>query len=94
MPEEEDIEWAVKRLRNNHSGGPLRMRAEHIKGWITAARRAKKEDKTAEREKRATSTETGDPEDPATHEGADNWTRLVELVQTEFREGELMEEAT
>ena len=40
VPEEEEIEWAVKRLRNNRSGGPSRMRAEHIKGWLTAARRA------------------------------------------------------
>ena len=27
VPEEGEIEWAVKRLRNNHSGGVLRMRA-------------------------------------------------------------------
>ena len=25
--------------------------------------------------------------------GADNWTRSVDLIQTEFREGELAEEA-
>ena len=42
MPEEGEIEWAVKRLRNNRSGGPPRKRAEHIKGWLTAARRADK----------------------------------------------------
>ena len=39
VPEEGEIEWAVKRLRNNRSGGPLRMRAEHLKGWLAAARR-------------------------------------------------------
>ena len=42
VPEEGEIEWAVKRLRNNRSGGPSRKRAEHIKGWLTAARRADK----------------------------------------------------
>ena len=31
-----------KRLRNNRSGGALRMRAEHIKGWLAASRRAEK----------------------------------------------------
>ena len=42
VPEEGEIEWAVKRLRNNRSGGTSRMRAENIKGWIAAARRAEK----------------------------------------------------
>ena len=31
VPEEGEIEWAVKRLRNNRSGGPSRMRTEHVK---------------------------------------------------------------
>ena len=38
--EEGGIELAVKRLCNNRSGGASRMRAEHIKGWLAAARRA------------------------------------------------------
>ena len=42
------------------------MQEEHIKGWLTAARRAEKEENTAEGEKRATATEKGGPEDPAT----------------------------
>ena len=42
VPEEGEIEWAVKCLRNNRSGGPSRMRAEHTKGWIVAARIAEK----------------------------------------------------
>ena len=85
VPEEGEIEWAVKRLRSNRSGGPLRIRAEHIKGWLTASWRVEK-GKTAEAEgeKRAT-------EDPK--EGADNWARFMDLVQTAFREGELAEEA-
>ena len=31
VPEEGEIEWAFKRLRNNRSGGPSRIRAEHVK---------------------------------------------------------------
>ena len=41
------------------------MRAEHIKGWLTAARRVEKGDTAAaEGEKQATDTEKGGPEDP------------------------------
>ena len=43
VPEEEEIEWAVKRLRNNRAGGPSRMRAEDLKGWLAAARIGEKE---------------------------------------------------
>ena len=60
------------------------MRAEHIKGWLAAARRSKKGE-TAD-------TEKGGQED--TREGAENWTRFVGLVQTAFRDGDLAEEAT
>ena len=42
VPEEEEIEWAVKRLCNNRSGGTLQMQEEHIKGWLAAAQRAEK----------------------------------------------------
>ena len=42
MPDEGGIEWAVKRLRNNRAGGSSRMRAEHLKGWLAAARRGEK----------------------------------------------------
>ena len=39
VPDEGEIEWAVKRLRNNLSGGASQMRAEHLKGWLAAERR-------------------------------------------------------
>ena len=39
VPTEDDIEAAVKKLRRNRSGGTSRIRAEHIKGWLAAARR-------------------------------------------------------
>ena len=91
--EEREIEWAVKRLRNNRSWGPSRMRAEHIKGWLAAARRAEKGETTAaEGEKRATDIEKGGLEDP--QEGVDNWARFVDLFHTAFREGKLAEEVT
>ena len=45
VPDEEEIEWTVKRLRNNRAGGPSRMRAENLKDWLMAARRGEKERK-------------------------------------------------
>ena len=50
VPEEEEIEWAVKRLRNNCAGGPLQMRAEDLKVWLAAARRGEKEREAATKE--------------------------------------------
>ena len=84
VPDEGEIEWAVKRLRNNRAGGPPRMRAEELKGWLAAARRGEKEE-TVEKE-------GGGRED--TREGLENWAGVVELVQTAFRDGDLAEEAT
>ena len=37
-PTEDEIEWAVKLIRNHCSGGTSGMRAEHIKGWLAEAR--------------------------------------------------------
>ena len=39
VTKEEEIERAVKRLRNHLSGGPSRMRSEHIKGWLAEAKK-------------------------------------------------------
>ena len=39
---EDEIEWAVKRLRNNRSGGASGMRVEHLKRWLTKAQKAAK----------------------------------------------------
>ena len=49
VTDEEEIEWAVKRLRNNRAGGPSRMRAGDLKGWLAAAQRGEKEE-TADKE--------------------------------------------
>ena len=43
VPEEEEIEWEVKRLRNNRAGGPSRMLAGNLKVWLAAARKGGKE---------------------------------------------------
>ena len=40
VPEDGEIEWPVKRLCNNRSGGPLRMRVEYVKRWLAAAQKA------------------------------------------------------
>ena len=39
VPTEDEIVAAVKKLRRNRSGGPSRIRAENIKGWLAAAKR-------------------------------------------------------
>ena len=93
VTEEGEIEWAVKRLCNNRSGGVLRMWAEHVKRWLAAARKAEKDGTTDGGEEMATTMETWGPEDTAAQEGAENWTRVVDLVQTAFREGKLAGEA-
>ena len=39
VPTEDEIAEAVTKLRRNRSGGPSRIRAEHLKGWLAAAKR-------------------------------------------------------
>ena len=68
VPDEGEIEWAVKRLRNNRSGWPSQMRVEHLKGWLAAAQIGEK-GKTVDKE-------GGGQED--TREGAEKWARVVE----------------
>ena len=50
VPEEGDIEWAVKRLQNNRARGTSRMRAEDLKGWLAASQRWEKKGETVEKE--------------------------------------------
>ena len=40
VPMDGEIEGAVRRLRSNRSGGPSRMRGEHLRGWMWEARKA------------------------------------------------------
>ena len=84
VPYEGEIDWAVKRLHNNRAGGASRMRAEDLKEWLATARRGEKGE-TADKEGRGRE---------GTREGAENWARVVELVQMAFKDGYLAEEAT
>ena len=66
------------------------MRADHLKRWLATARKAKKDKETAEKEEattteRAGRTENGDILAAQTETEADNWTSVVDLVQSEFR---------
>ena len=70
------------------------MRAEHVKKWLAAARKAEKDGDTAGGEEAATATVEGIPETTAAQEGAEKWTRVVDLVQADFQEKKLAEEAT
>ena len=58
------------------------MRAKHLQGLLAAANRGKLAD------------EKGEEKTEAEEEGGDLWGKLVELTQTAFREGEMLEEAT
>ena len=79
---EDDITDAVKKLRRNRSGGPSGMRSEHLKGWLAASYRVK------------LAEEKGEEKTAEEEEGGDLWGKLVELIQTAFREGDMAVEAT
>ena len=40
VPTEDNIEWAVRRLRANRSGRPSGMRKEHLRGWLREEKKA------------------------------------------------------
>ena len=86
VPTEGEIEGAVKYLRKNRSGGPSRMRSEHLKGWLAASNWRKREASEEGEGEGKTDDEEGGPTEP-------NWERLGELIQTAFREGRLADEA-
>ena len=93
---EDDIEWAVKQLRNNRSRVLLGMRAGHLKRWIATERKAKKDKETSEKEEAETTTERERTDISAAQKEteSENWMRVVYLVQSAFREGKLAEEET
>ena len=43
VPTEYEIEEVVKNLQRNRSSGPSGMWAEHLKGWLAASKRKKRE---------------------------------------------------
>ena len=40
VPMEDDIEWAVQKMRDKRSGGPSTIRAEHLQQWLWEAQKA------------------------------------------------------
>ena len=46
IPEDEEINWAVRRLLLNRLGGPSVMRAEHLRQWMIATTRYDSPDTT------------------------------------------------
>ena len=88
VPTDDEIEWAVKLLRNHRSGGLSGMRAEHLKRWLAEARKAAKDETTVGEETTEGKESTESAESTAPTEAA-NLERVVDLVQTVFREGRL-----
>ena len=68
------------------------MRAEDLMGWLAAARRGKKERETATKDGGA-GREHGERRMDKTAD-EENWARVVELIQTAFRDGDMAEEST
>ena len=60
----------------------MRIRAEHLKGWIVAAKRGE------------LAEERGEEKTEAEEEGGELWVKVVEMTQTAFRKVKLAEEAT
>ena len=70
------------------------MRAENLKRWLVAARKLEKE-ATATVKAETTENRGNAAVQPATEPTkADNWTMVVDLIQTTFQKGTLSEEAT
>ena len=72
------------------------MRAEHLKRWLATAQKEEKEDTeatTTEREEMKENSGTTAVNSKTEPTEADNWTMVVDLVQSAFREGKLAEEA-
>ena len=99
----DDIEWAVKRMKNHCSGRPSWMRAKHLNGWLAAAKRKEREEAASEKEHLEEERTTEGPDRTGGEETAErrggtttdafNWESVVELAHTLFGEGQLVEEA-
>ena len=59
----------------------MRICAEHLKGWLAAAKRGE------------LAEEKGKEKTEAEEKGGEMWGKVVEITQTAFREGKLVEEA-
>ena len=97
---EDNVEWAVNRIRKYQSRVPSGMREEHLKGWLVAAR------KEGAATAKATAAEgavevIGGPGGEETEENREtkteamtHWEKVVDLVRADFGEGRMAEEAT
>ena len=92
VPTENNIEWAVKRLRNHRSGGSSGIRAEDLKRCLAAVRKAEKDATTAGAEK-TEDKETKEFTAPTEPTEAANREMVANLIQTAFWERKLAEEA-
>ena len=91
VPMEYQIEWSVTRLCNHRSGEPLGVGVEHLKRWMAAAQKAEKDTTTTARAETAENRGDMAMQTAAGPTEVANWTMVVNLVQTAFREGKLAE---
>ena len=68
VPTEDEIAEEVTKLRRNRSGGASRIRAEHLKGWLAAAKRG------------GLAEEKGKEKSEAQEEGEVLWGKVVEMT--------------
>ena len=67
VPTEDKIAAAVKKLRRNRSEGPSWIRADHLKGWLAAAKKG------------GLAEEKGKKKTEAEEEGEETWGKVVEM---------------
>ena len=94
VPTEEEVKWAVWRLRGHQLGGPSRMRAEHLREWLREhiAAEAATEAETGtvgktlgpEGKERATTKEG--MKDGGEERETTKWEKVVELFQPAFQD--------
>ena len=70
------------------------MWAEHMKRWLVAVRKTEKDATMTLGEETTENKGTTSFQTLAEPTEAANWEMVVDLIQTEFREGKLVEEAT
>ena len=100
VPTEDEIEWVVKRLRNQRSRGPSWMWAEHLKGWLVEARKEEAAEAKAEATDVGASLLGGvgggwrmEEKREKAAANMTNWEEVVALVRADFGEGMMAEEA-
>ena len=100
------IEWVVRRLRDNRSGGPYGMRSENLPQWLWEARKSDEAisevtgsglitEVDMETLKEAETAMYIETETAVTVPLAlSHWQRVVVLLQADLQEGRVEEEST